>query len=114
MLSPSSTYQELQKLGGRQLRLRQIPYLGQPGAGYVLSSTVPRYGYNRRPTSSYMVQDPLGTQAVRRPGHHLGRSGEDFLYEFTSYIFKFYLFLALFRNFNSLLHAEIFSFGGRC
>jgi hypothetical protein len=38
---------------------------------------------------------------------------EDVLGESTSYIFKFYLFLTLLRNFNSLLHAGTFSFGGR-
>jgi hypothetical protein len=60
-----------------------------------------------------MVLNPLGTQAVRQPGHLLGHDSEDVLDESTSYIFKFYLFLALLRNFNSLLHVEIFSFGGR-
>jgi hypothetical protein len=43
--------------------------------------------------SSCMVQDPLGAQAVRRPGHLLGRGGEDVLGESTRYIFKFICFL---------------------
>jgi hypothetical protein len=85
----------------------------QLGARYVLSSTVPRYGYSRRPTSSCMVLDPLVAQAVCRPGHLLGRGGSDVLGESTNYIFKFYLFLALLRNFNSLLYAGSFLFGGR-
>jgi hypothetical protein len=55
--------------------------------------------------SSCMVLDPLGAQAICQPGHLLGRGGEDVLGEFISYIFKFYLFLALLRNFNFLLHA---------
>jgi hypothetical protein len=38
----------------------------------------------------------------------------DVLGESTSYIFQFYLYLALLRNFNSLLHVGIFLFGGRC
>jgi hypothetical protein len=71
------------------------------------------YGYSRRSTSSYTVLDPLGTQAVRRPGHLLGRSGGDVLGEYSSYIFKFYLFLALLRNFNSFLQTGSFLFGGR-
>jgi hypothetical protein len=63
--------------------------------------------------SSCMVQDPLGAQAVRRPGHLLGRGGKHVLGESTSYIFKFYLFLTLLRIFNSLLHVGTFSYGGR-
>jgi hypothetical protein len=50
----------------------------------------------------------LGTQAVRRPGHLSGRGGEDVLDHSTSYIFRFYLFLTLLRNFNSLLQAGNF------
>jgi hypothetical protein len=60
-----------------------------------------------------MVLDPLGTQAVHRLGHLSGRSEEDVLGESNSYNFKFYLFLALLRNFNSLLHIRTFLFGGR-
>jgi hypothetical protein len=60
--------------------------------------------------NSCMVLDPLGVQAVRRPGHLSGRGGEDVLGESTSYIFKFYLFLALLRNFNSLFHVGTFLF----
>jgi hypothetical protein len=78
-----------------------------------MSSTIPGYGYSSRPKNSCMVLDPLGAQAVCRPRHLSGRGGEDILGESTSYIFKFYLFLALLRNFNSLLHARPFSFGGR-
>jgi hypothetical protein len=100
-------------LGGRQLGRRRTLYLHQPGAVYVLSSTVPRYGYNRWLMSSYTVLDQLCAQAVRRPGHLLGCGGEDVLSESTSYIFKFYFFLALLRNFNFLLHAETFLFGRR-
>jgi hypothetical protein len=55
--------------------------------------------------NSYTVLDPLGAQAVHRPGHLLGHA--------TSYIFKFYLFLASLCNFNSLLDVGPFSFGGR-
>jgi hypothetical protein len=40
--------------------------------------------------SSCRVLDPLGAQAIRRPGHLLGRGGVDVLDESTSYIFKFY------------------------
>jgi hypothetical protein len=58
--------------------------------------------------------DPLGTQAVRRPGLLSGQCGEDVLGESTSYIFQFYLYLVLLCNFNSLLHAGTFSLGGRC
>jgi hypothetical protein len=92
-------------MGGRQLGWCRTPDLCQLGAKYVLSSPVPRYGYSRRPTSSCTVLNPLGTQIVRQPGHLLGRGGKDVLGESTSYIFKFYLFLALLHNFNSLLHA---------
>jgi hypothetical protein len=63
--------------------------------------------------SSCTVLDPLGTQVVRQLGHLSGCGGEDVLGESTSYIFKFYLFLALLHNFNSLLHVGSFSFGGR-
>jgi hypothetical protein len=56
-----------------------------------------------------MVLDPLGAQAIRRLGHLLRRGGEDVLGESTCYIFKFYLFLTLLRNFNSLLLARTFS-----
>jgi hypothetical protein len=63
--------------------------------------------------SSYTVLDPLGAQDVRRPGHFSGCGGEDVLGESTSYIFKFYLFLTLLHNFNSLLHVGSFLFGGR-
>jgi hypothetical protein len=92
---------------------RRTPNLRQPGARYVLSSTVPRYGYNRRPTSSYTVLDPLGAQAIPQLGHISGHGGEYVLGESTSYIFKFYLFLTLLHNFNSLLRIGTFSFGGR-
>jgi hypothetical protein len=61
-----------------------------------------------------MVLDPLGTQAIHRPGHLSGWGGEDFLGESTSYIFKFYLSLALLRNFNSLLQVGTFLFGRGC
>jgi hypothetical protein len=63
--------------------------------------------------NSYTVLDPLGVQAIHRPGLLSGWGGEDVLGESTSYIFQFYLFFALLRNFNSLLHAETFLFGGR-
>jgi hypothetical protein len=102
-LSPSSTCQEIREpdcykasgweLGGHQLGLHWTPYLRQPGVGYVLSSTVPRYGYSRQPTSSCTVLDSLSAQAVHQPGHLLGRAGEDVLSESTSYILKFYFFL---------------------
>jgi hypothetical protein len=55
-----------------------------------------------------MVLDPLGAQTLRRPGHLSGRGGEDVLGQSTSYIFRFYLFLTLLRNFNSLLQAGNF------
>jgi hypothetical protein len=83
------------------------------GARYVLSSTVPRYGYSSRSTSSCTVLDPLGAQFICQPGHLSGRGDEDVLDESISYIFKFYLFLTLLYNCNSLLHAGIFSFGRR-
>jgi hypothetical protein len=66
----------------------------QLGARYVVSSIVPKYDYSSRLTNSCTVLDPLGTQAIRRPGHLSRRGGEDVLGESTSYIFKFYLFLA--------------------
>jgi hypothetical protein len=80
----------------------------QPRARYVLSSTRPRYGYSSRPINNCTILDPMGAQAIRRPRHLLGRGGEDVLCESTSYIFKFYLFLALLRNFNSLTRRNIF------
>jgi hypothetical protein len=96
-LSPSSTYQEIWEpdcyksggweLGGRQLGWRRTLYLRQPGP----CVTVPRYGYNRWPTSSCTFLNPLGDQAVHRPGHLLGCGGEDDLGVSTIYIFKFYL-----------------------
>jgi hypothetical protein len=92
-------------MGGRQLGWCRTPNLRQLGVKYVLSSSVPRYGYSRQPTSSCTVLDPLGAQVVRQPRHLLGRGGKDVLGESTSYIFKIYLFLALLDNFNSLLHA---------
>jgi hypothetical protein len=55
-----------------------------------------------------MVLDPLSAQALCRPRHLSGCSGEDVLGQFSSYIFRFYLFLTLLRNFNSLLHAGTF------
>jgi hypothetical protein len=64
-------------------------------------------------TGPASIRSSLGAQALRRLGQLLGRGGEDVLGESTSYILKFYLFLTLLRNFNSLLHAETFSFGGR-
>jgi hypothetical protein len=79
-----------------------------------MSSTVPKYGYSSRSMNSCTVLDPLGAQAVHRSGHLLGWGGEDVLSESTSYILKFYLFLALLHNFNSLLYTGPFSFGGRC
>jgi hypothetical protein len=78
-----------------------------------MSSTVPRYGYSSRSMSSCTVLDPLDAQAVRRPGHLLGRGDEDVMGESTSYIFKIYLFLSLLHKFNYLLHARTFLFGGR-
>jgi hypothetical protein len=91
----------------------QTPDLRQPGARYVLSSTIPRYGYRSRPMNRCTVLDQLDAQAVCRPEHLSGRGGEDVLVESTSYIFKFYLFLALLCNFNSLLHVGPFLFAGR-
>jgi hypothetical protein len=84
----------------------------QLGARYVLSSTVPRYGYSSQLMDSCTVLDPLGSQALRRPEHLLGRGGEDVLGQSTNYIFRFYLFLTLLCNFNSLLHSRTF-FGRR-
>jgi hypothetical protein len=66
-----------------------IPDLRQLGARYVLSSTIPRYGYGRRATTSCTVLDPLAAQAICQPGHLSRRGGEDVLGESTSYIFKF-------------------------
>jgi hypothetical protein len=60
-----------------------------------------------------MVLDQLGAQAICRPGHLSGWDGKDVLGESTSYIFQFYLYLSLLCNFNSLLHAGTFLFGGR-
>jgi hypothetical protein len=74
---------------------------------------MPRYGYIGWPMNRCMVLDPLGAQVVCRPGHLSGWGGEDVLGESNSYIFKFYLFLALLDNFNSLLHAGMFLFGER-
>jgi hypothetical protein len=88
--------------------------LHQPGARYVLLSTVPTYGYSSRPTDRCTVLDPLGAQALRRLGHLSGCGGEDVLGQSTSYIFIFYLFFTLLHNFNFLLHAGIFLFSGRC
>jgi hypothetical protein len=65
----------------------------QPGARYILSSTVPRYVYSSRSTDSCPALDPLGAQALHRPGQLSGRGGEDVLGQSTSYIFRFYLFL---------------------
>jgi hypothetical protein len=101
-------------VGGRQLGWRRTPNLRQLGARYVLTSTVPRYGYSSQPMVSCTVLDPLGTQAICRPGHLLGHGGDDVLGQSTSYIFIFYLFLTLLHNFHSLLHVGTFSFGGRC
>jgi hypothetical protein len=95
-------------MGGHQLERHRIPDLRQPSARYVLFSTVPRYGYSSRLMNSCTVLDPLGAQAIRRPGHLLGWGGEDVLGVSTSYIFKFYLFLTLLHNFNSLFHVGIF------
>jgi hypothetical protein len=39
--------------------------------------------------SRCMIMDPLGAQAVHRPGHLLGHGDEDVLGESSSYIFKF-------------------------
>jgi hypothetical protein len=91
---------------------RWTPNLRQLGARYILLSTAPRYDYSRQLTSNFMVVDPLSPQVIRRLGNLLGHSGEDVLGESTSYIFKFYLFLALLHNFNSLLHGGQFLFGG--
>jgi hypothetical protein len=101
------------ELEGHQLSQCQTLYLRQAGAGYVLSSMVPKYGYSSRLTRSCTILDPLGTKAVCRPGHLSGCGGENILGESTSYIFKFCLFLALLHNFNSFLHAGTFSFGER-
>jgi hypothetical protein len=87
--------------------------LRQPRARYVMSCTIPWYGYSRRPMNSYTVLDPLGSQAVCRPGLLLGWGGEDILGESTTYIFQFYLYLAPLHNFNSLLYAGTFLFDGR-
>jgi hypothetical protein len=100
------------ELGGRQLGQRRTPDLHQLGARYVLSSTVPRYGYSSRPMDSYTVLNPLGAQALHRPRHLSGRGGGYVPCQSTSYIFKFFLSITLLRNFNSLLHAGTFLFGG--
>jgi hypothetical protein len=78
-----------------------------------MSSTVPWYGYSSQPRDSCMVLDPLGAQALRRPGHVSRHGGEDVLGQSTSYISRFYLFLTFLRNFSSLLNARTFLFGGR-
>jgi hypothetical protein len=70
------------------------------------------YGYSRRPTSSSTVLDPLGTQAIRRPGHLSGHGGKDVLGESTSYISNF-TYLMVCSDFNYLMHVGIFSFGRR-
>jgi hypothetical protein len=63
-----------------------------PGVGYVLSSTVPRYGYSRWPTSSCTVLDQLGAQVVHR------RTFQDMVTK------MFWVsLLAIFSNFNYFL-----------
>jgi hypothetical protein len=71
----------------------QTQYLHQPGAGYVLSSIVPRGGYSRRSMSSCTILDPLGAQVIHRPRHMLGCGGEDVLGESRCYILKVNCFL---------------------
>jgi hypothetical protein len=65
------------ELEGRQLGWWRIPDLRQTGARYVLSSTIPRYSYSSQLTDSCTILDPLGAQALRRPGQLLGRGDED-------------------------------------
>jgi hypothetical protein len=64
-------------MGVHQLGRRRTPDLRQQGARYILLSTVPRYGYSSRLMNSYMVLDPLGSQAIHRLGHLSRRGGED-------------------------------------
>jgi hypothetical protein len=102
-LSPSSTCQDLRvpncykasgrELGGCRLGWGKTPYMRQLEIGYILSSIVPRCGYNSRPTSSCTVMDPLGAQLIRRPGHLSECSGKDVLDESSSYILNFKCFL---------------------
>jgi hypothetical protein len=49
----------------------------------VLSAVVPRHGSHGWPMSSYMSVDPLGDQAIRRPGLFSGCGGKDILGEFS-------------------------------
>jgi hypothetical protein len=48
-----------------------------------LSVVVPRHGSHGLPMSRSMLVEPLGAQAVRRPGLFLGCRGEDVMGEFS-------------------------------
>jgi hypothetical protein len=63
-------------VGGHQLEWPGTLHVCQHGAGDLLSAVVPRHGSSGQPMRSCMPMDPLGIQAVCRPGLLLGCRGE--------------------------------------
>jgi hypothetical protein len=70
-------------VGGHQLECPGTPHLCHHGAGDVLSVVVLWHGSRGRPMRGYALMDPLGAQAVRRPGLLSGCHSEDVLGKFS-------------------------------
>jgi hypothetical protein len=70
-------------VGGHQLERRGTPHLHQHGVGDILPVAIPRHGYRGRLMTGCTLMDPLGVEAVRRPGLLSGWHGAYVLGKFS-------------------------------
>jgi hypothetical protein len=70
-------------VGGNQLEQPGTPHLCQYRVGDLLPVVAPWYGYCGRPMRGFTLMDPLGAQAVRRPGLLSGWHGKYVLGKFS-------------------------------
>jgi hypothetical protein len=70
-------------VGGHELEWLGTPHLCQHGARDLFPVVVPRHGSCQLPMRGCVLMDPLGAQAIRRPGLLSGCCGEDVMAEFS-------------------------------
>jgi hypothetical protein len=70
-------------VGGRQLEGPETPHMCQHEAGDLLPTAIPRHGSRGRLMRGCTLVDPLGAEAVHRPGLLLGCRGKDVLGNFS-------------------------------
>jgi hypothetical protein len=80
-------------VGGHQLEWRVTPQLYPHGVGDLLPVVVPRHGYRGWPMTGCVLMDPLGSEAVCRPGLLSGWRGAYVLGKFSRQFSNFNCFV---------------------